>query len=373
MSDKKETILSQELHSESKLVFAFLGSRNLGDFAEQVVIAAAVKENLEGYRLAVFYNKDRPYKQQIVSLCPAIDIVLPGRKSLQFPINIFDVYADRRGFDDPALEAHGMNKSSVILAGNSLPTCCLPSFDYVPRLSLPVDDGKRHEMLLKELGVDPDRWFACIYWREPGFNDRTAHPQRDILDTGPYFAVIDHIVDDLGGQVVRLGHPTDTTLRKHPDIIDIAKVKDSLMTQITAISRARYFISSPSGPLTFGSAFGTPTVVTDNIDISGVWNEDDLLMTQTIVAPNGERFWGRAAFDAGFLATGPDNFVKRPGSGYRYIKNTAVELLRVTRVIHERTIGNSNWRENRLPQNTLKSDWLPLPLRASIRVKTFLD
>ena len=45
MSSTQDAILSQDLDPESKLIFAFLGSRNIGDFTEQVVTAAAVKEN----------------------------------------------------------------------------------------------------------------------------------------------------------------------------------------------------------------------------------------------------------------------------------------------------------------------------------------
>jgi putative glycosyltransferase (TIGR04372 family) len=372
MSTTDNAVLFQELGPDSKLVFAFLGSRNIGDFAEQVVTAAAVKENLEGYRLAVFYNQDRPYKERIVSLCPSVDIVLAGPNGMQFPINIFDVYAGRVAFDDPSLEAHGMNKSTIILAGNSLPGMCLPSLDHVPRLRVPPSVGKDHEARLRELGLDPERWFACVYWREPGFNDRPAHPLRDILDPAPYFAAIDHIVDTLGGQVVRLGHPTDTPLRSHPDILDIAKLEDSLMTQIVAISLARFFIASPSGPLTFGSAFGTPTAVTDNIDISGVWNDHDLLMTQKITTPDGHRVQGRTAFDAGLLKAGLAGQLVSSDSGYSYAKNTHDELVNVADTLYRRTMDCLSWRRTPSLAPIAGGKGISLPLRISIKSATFL-
>jgi len=367
------TVLHQKIDPSSKLIFAFLGARNIGDFAEQILTAAAVKESLNDYRLAVFYNQDRPYKQQIASLCCEVDILLAGPKGMSFPINIFDIYSGRVSFDDPVTESHHINHSTLILAGNSLPSMCLPSFSHVPRLRIPDQQRARHEAILTDRGLDPNRWFACVYWREPGFNDRPANQYRDILDPSPYMAAIDHIIDDLGGQVVRLGHPTNTKLRVHPDILDIAKMEDSLMTQITAISRARFFISSPSGPLTFGSGFGTPTAVTDNIDISGVWNDDDLLVTQTIITPEGKKFTGRAAFDAGLLQRGPENFTMRPDSGYRYTKNTYSDLIRVTDILHKRTAGCSKWRNGESPARPVRSDLIAFPLRSAVKAKAFID
>ena len=371
MSSTQDAILSQDLDPESKLIFAFLGSRNIGDFTEQVVTAAAVKENLEGYRLAVFYNQDRPYKQQIISLCPSIDIVFAGPEGMQFPINVFDVYSGRFAFADPSAEAQGLNRSTIVLAGNSLPSMCLPGFDHIPRLRVPAVELPGHVAKLKNLGLDPDRWFACVYWREPNFNDRPPHPLRDIIDPASYFAAIDHIVDTLGGQVVRLGHPTNTELRSHPDILDIAKVEDSLMTQIAAVSMARFFIASPSGPLTFGSSFGTPTAVTDNIDISGIWNDDDILVTQTITAPDGRAYQGRSAFDAGFLKPGQTRQLMEPGSGYRYTKNTEAKLISVADTLYRRTTNCQAWRRPPTPAPVTGRKEISFPLRASIKSRAF--
>ena len=368
-----DSILYDNFGPDSKLVFAFLGSRNIGDFAEQLLTAAAVKEHLEGYRLAVFYNQDRPYKQDIISLCPDVNIVLAGPSGMQFPINIFDIYAGGVRFDDPATQAHELHKSTVILAGNSLPSMCLPGFSKVPRLKVPETERQRHETILKEHGLDPNRWFACLYWREPGYESRPPHPLRDIVDPGPYMAAIDHIVDNLGGQVVRLGHPTTTTLRTHRDILDIAKMDDSLMTQIVAISSARFFISSPSGPLTFGSGFGTPTAVTDNIDISGVWNDHDLLLTQKITTSDGRTLQSRSAFDASLLKTGATARVNDPVSNYRYTKNTSENLIQVADELHHRTRDCPSWRQTEPQRISARGDTIQFPLRPAVKSQCFVE
>jgi hypothetical protein len=73
VSDSKNATLVVQSENERKSIFAFLGARNIGDFTEQLIVAAAVKENLGGYRLAVYYKKDKPYKEQIIWLYPGIE------------------------------------------------------------------------------------------------------------------------------------------------------------------------------------------------------------------------------------------------------------------------------------------------------------
>jgi putative glycosyltransferase (TIGR04372 family) len=250
----------------------------------------------------------------------------------------------------------------------------LPGFNRVPRLTVPENDRDPAEAYLKERGLDPDRWFVCVYWREPGYSNRSPHSLRDILDPTAYMAVIEHVVENLGGQVVRLGHPTPTTLKAHPDIIDLAQVEDSLMTQITAISRARFFISSPSGPVTFGPGLGTPTAVTDNICVGGVWNDHDILYTQTIISPGGESFRQRSAFDAGLLAAQKQsNYEAMFEKGYRYVKNSSDDLIHVTEMLPRRTTDCLKWREPApVPRATL-STRIPLPLQAVVKTSAFID
>lgn len=224
-------------------------------------------------------------------------------------------------------------------------TLCLPSFDFVPRLRVPEKQRSANEKVLRDLGLNPTIWFACFYWREPGYQNRPAHQQPDILDPAPYIEAILYVVEELGGQVGRLGHPTGTVPPDHPSIIDLAKIDDNLMTQIAAISRARFFVSSCSGPLTFGPGFGVPTAVTDNIDISGGWNDHDILLTQRIIGPNGQHYHQKSALEAGLLKVGIAKKLSQPEHGYRYLKNSASDLRHVTELLHERTKDCPEWRD----------------------------
>jgi putative glycosyltransferase (TIGR04372 family) len=335
-----------DLEERERIVTAYLSSRNLGDFTEQLICAA---------------------------MCPSVDLEVVRAPDKKTPLEYFDVYAGAEIFDDPGAVEMGIHRSSLVLAGHALRSCALPSFPWVPKLRVPDQVRARSVDHLQALGLDPDRWFACFYWREPGYMGREPLPLRDILDPSPYLAAIDHVIDTLGGQVVRLGHPTPTTLRNHPSIIDLAKIEDSLATQITSISLARFFISSPSGPLTFGPGVGTPTAVTDNIDISGVWNDDDILVTQTIEIPNGRRYRQRAAYKAGFLRPGIAKQLSHPDAGCRFTKCTGPEIIHVANLLHQRTINVERWREPSAASDRPKTSQLPFPLMASVKEASLIE
>lgn len=127
-----------------------------------------------------FYTQDYPEKEQIVSLYSSVDTVLAGHSGMRFPINIFDFYAGHAAFDDPTTEAHCLNKSTVILTGNSLPTMCLPGFSDAPHLHSKGTDRRRQKLFV-DLDLDQKRRHACVYCRKPGYNNRTPHPLRDIM------------------------------------------------------------------------------------------------------------------------------------------------------------------------------------------------
>jgi hypothetical protein len=162
-------------------------------------------------------------------------------------------------------------------------------------------------------------------------------------------------------------------LPDHPDIIDLANIEDSLMTQIVAISGSRYFVSSSSGPLTFGPGFGVPTAATDAIDISGIWNDDDILLTQRIIDPDGKTLQQMSALTAGLLKNGVGKKLGKPESGYRYLWNTAGELRYVTELLHARTDGYERWREDEYRDPPTPKTQLPFPLSPSVKTQALVD
>lgn len=83
-------------------------------------------------------------------------------------------------------------------------------------LRLPPEQSDESRNALLALGIDPSKWIACIYWKEKGYPFRWEDSKRIIYDPAPYIAAIRHIIENLGGQVVRLGHPTDVEIPPFP-------------------------------------------------------------------------------------------------------------------------------------------------------------
>jgi len=358
--------------NSAKIIFSYISPRTIGDFTEQLLISAAIKENLNEYKLGLFYINDKKHKDIIISLYDGVDYLMKGDKGMNFPINYFDAYSGRP-LTAPRMEEFGVHMSRLIFSGNSLTSMSLPSFDYVPRLRVPAHQKLEHENLLQTLGLDPERWFACFFWRELGYQGRPSHSQRDITDPAPYIDAIRFIVEDLGGQVVRLGHPTDTQMPDHPSIIDLSKIDDSLMTQIVAISRSRFFVSSCSGPITFGSGFGVPTAATNNIDISGVWNDHDIILTKKIISPGGKIYQQKSALDAGLLKPGQSRWLNKPENGYSYVNNSARELRHITDLLYHRTDNCPRWREEEFRTLPPGKEQISFPLVPAVKDHAFVD
>ena len=45
----------------AKIIYSYISPRTMGDFAEQLIISAAIKENLDDYKLGVFYVNDKSF------------------------------------------------------------------------------------------------------------------------------------------------------------------------------------------------------------------------------------------------------------------------------------------------------------------------
>ena len=208
-------------------IFAYLGKHTLGDFLMEALFIAAVRERFNDAELFVYYVDNRPYKADIVSCiwnARAILRMPPGGDVL--PIELFDAQARSSVVNIPEISVTGVVDADIIITGNAFLEPMLNTL-ALPTLRIPEKRVGASDQALIELGLDPTRWIATVYWKEAGYEHRGPNPVREIADPGPYIAAIRHIVEDLGGQVVRLGHPTDIVLPQLSGFIDLAKVKDS--------------------------------------------------------------------------------------------------------------------------------------------------
>jgi putative glycosyltransferase (TIGR04372 family) len=359
-------------------IFAYIGSRALGDFIVECAVATTIKMNFESSSLIVYYRNDRWYKSQIIEMMPQIDFSFHASadKIKSFPIDCFDSRSGSTlNFNNENWIKMDGRRSDIILTSQSLNDLAIPSFERKSRFVIPENKQDSFKQKLIDLGLDKNRWFACLYWREPGYPGRTPHPFRDILDARPYIELAEHIVKKQGGQVVRLGHPGMTPMPKTDGIIDISHVENNVLLHAYAVSSARYFISSNSGPLSFGSAFGTPTLVTENTDPNGIWNEHDRSLGAKIIV-NGKQYHQKAAFESGLmngsllkthLASKKSNIVIQ--------KCTAEELKFGADDFYERTKDVSGWRISNQPDNGVKTftNKLELPLKPTLTKNYFLQ
>jgi hypothetical protein len=90
---------------------------------------------------------------------------------------------------------------------------------------------------LSGYGLDLDRWFCCLHFRQPNYEYKPYSNCRDV-DPSSYLASIDYVIDELGGQVALLGHPEISTRPKRDGFVDLSRIPDSHDLQFGAVARS---------------------------------------------------------------------------------------------------------------------------------------
>lgn len=308
-------------------IFAHLAPCPLGDFIAHALLASSIKELFHDSELFIYYREDRPYKRAVVDcIRNATAILAAPADHPGLPIDYFNSNHGRPVFNSSILEENHVYRSNLILSGacmddamlNSIPLTTLKPSEEM------IEGGARK---LKALGLVDGQWLATIYWKESGYQFRNEHPQRTIYDPGPYLAAIQRI-QELGGQVIRLGHPSPTRV---PGVIDLAQVEGSEALQAYAVSVSRFLLASGSGPASYGPAFNVPTAVVDQTLCYGVWRPHDYVVTQGVVY-GGECRSGENAWEAGWLRT-----EWAPKARVGYVRNAAEQLRAVVDEMFEAT------------------------------------
>lgn len=224
---------------------------------------------------------------------------------------------------------------------------------------------------LVDLGLDESRWFCCTHYREPNYVWKPVSNLRD-CDPAIYLPLIDYVIERLGGQIVRLGHPEMRDRPPRPGFVDLAKIKDSTMLQAYAVSRARFSVMSPSGGACLARAFNAPLGVTDAASWFEGVNEHDFLLTHTVVTPDGRELRQDDLFESGFMNQMALDIEMERQSGYRIVKNTTEQICRVADFMYEYTSGVDGWRPPPQDPDIVHDNTFAWPLRGSIGAK-FID
>jgi putative glycosyltransferase (TIGR04372 family) len=341
-------------------IFAYLSPRALGDFVLLSMFASSVAELFDDSELTIYYRDDRPYKPMIAScIRNAKRVLTPSDTMPMLPVELFDPLSGAPKMP-PDLATLDIRSPDLFLTQSVFREGMLTSLPLMP-LAPPPETIDSSDKALMELGLDPERWIATVYWREPGYGFRPKpKPGRDIANPEPYIAAIRHIVENLGGQVVRLGHETSTELPKLNGLIDLAKVPNTEWLQLYAVWISRFMLSSNSGPVSYGPAFNVPTVVTDQLTPLAVYRPHDYVVTQKF-AVDGKIYQGLEALDAGLLF--------RYGADIEQaIMNTAEDLIAAVDEMHASTTNCIGWRGHPDPQPPAqRPNALTMPLPIAVR------
>lgn len=327
-------------------IFAALLDRALGEFVVKNLFAAAVKNQFSESKLVIYYKNDRPYKQDIVALNPHLFRTLESPDNAHLPLDFFYPHSDRaplRGSE--VFIREGLAYPDIFLTASMMRPDALLRFEQVPYFYVPEDRKAPLDARLIELGLDPNRWFCCIYHREPTYKHRSAVVHRDV-DPMQFRDLTKWIIEGLGGQVVRIGHPQMTPFPPMPGFVDLSGLEGEFQLHANAIARARFGLVTNSGPAVLFGAFGTPYCVTNAISALAVWRPHDMLLPRHFVGPDDQVFNVFQAIR--------DGFWNEPGivhlldkQGYRPVDNSLAELQAVSRLLLEQTSDVTGWRPNR--------------------------
>lgn len=155
-----------------------------------------------------------------------------------------------------------------------------------PLLSLTDSDRERGWDCLQRLGVPPDAWFVGLHVREGGERSRGARN----ADIGTYLLAMESIVQR-GGWVIRMGHPSMTSLPPIPQVIDYAnsEVRRDWM-DVFLWASCRFFIGTQSGPAFVPPTFGVPCVATNWNFLYRRWFGQDLFILKVLWSQREQRY-----------------------------------------------------------------------------------
>lgn len=328
-----------------RIFFAIL-DRALGEFIIKNVYAAAVACQFDEAYMTAYFHADRPYKHDILSLNPHLFKRLQAAENGTLPIEFFYGYGDRAPIRyADAFIRKGLAFPDLMLTPSMVYSTEPFRFDYLPYLGVPTERQDGLDQELVDLGLDPNRWFCCIYYREPGYKYQGAVARRDV-SAEPFRQLCEWIIKEQGGQVVRIGHPEMTPFGNMPGFVDLSRFEGKFLLQANAAARARFAVVTSSGPAALFGAFGVPHAVTNAIGISTSWRETDFAVPRHFRGPDGKMFDIAESVREGSWNERTVNSMIDQG-GYSTIDNSPAELQAAAEMLFRETQDMPGWRPHR--------------------------
>ncbi|MHB1206348.1 MAG: TIGR04372 family glycosyltransferase [Rhodospirillaceae bacterium] len=329
-------------------IFANLTYRSFGDFVNGLFFVNCVADRFDHKNVTVLYRNDQDYKREAVSLLPDGYCIEVAAGSSYPPIDLVDS-------SNPIVKEDGLvpwflkgrNHQDIFITNAMAANGYLWTFDRQCHLRVPEDKAAACTEELVKQGLDPNRWFCTVHAREPGYLDKPNTPNFRDCDPTVFWHAVNHIARNLGGQVVRLGHPAMTPYPPLEGVVDLSRDASNSLLQTFAISRSRFFLGGPSGPSAVADAFHVPSAVADVVDYCP-YNDGLVIRTIDLVTPEGRVYRQKDLFDAGYSKLRVMDAL-RSGKGYRMSKNSIAEVIRLTNFIHEKTADTTGWRTPAAP------------------------
>lgn len=256
-------------HKVKNKIVGVIAADAFGDFLVKLLLLATIKKQFSTAWLTLIYHDNLPFKGDLLRFCPDIDEL--------------EDYGGR-SYDIP--ERHSVF-ASLIFPHKGLP--CHWFHSHFPRsaaLEVPAEDRERLTADLVARGVDPDRWFAVMHYRQGSTFRRSIRDTRRDVDPANYHALAHYVCATLGGQMVRIGHPGMDLPPPAPGYIDLSTAP--LELQFFAVSKARFMVCGETGLGALGSAFKVPLAKTNAFMEDFASYPHDLLLPKNIVNWKGE-------------------------------------------------------------------------------------
>ena len=321
-------------------IVAYIDGPGLGDVMACSTNAAIVKRSVPGALLIACVVPRAELYAEALLLNPDIDYVAMADDEVAVS-DLMDAHYAPAGYM-PDWVRQAFMKPNLVLIPNML--------DFVMPVAegavLRVPDWYETEAreTLVGLGLDPENWFACLHVREDGYRRERTHP-RSVRDIAPYATLIDHIIDELGGQVVRIGDPTMSPIPPRAGMVDLGRRGTSYLTQCFALGAARFMVGTDSGPSSWCFMFNTPLAFTNKFTEVIFAPSIHVCATKTFVLPDGTRLSGRAAAESGHMVE-----AKWPGSGIELIETAAADMIKAVDWLHVQTEDSEPWAaKNQMP------------------------
>jgi putative glycosyltransferase (TIGR04372 family) len=344
-------------------VFTTITAPSLGDFVLYLMNAATIKLGYPDAKLNLGLLSMTKDQTTALSVYPYLDRLLEEDQCT--PRFLLDCAWRTQPATAAALQAE-LGSMAI-----TLPCWYLVNQSHVlERALLQVPDRHIEELdaALLEAGVDPNAWYVCLHTRDDGYRNGTdrvqpnTHP-RSIRHIERYHRLVEHIIRKQGGQVVRLGDTVQQSFPALEGFVDLSVLPNSLLLQCYALSRARYFFGTDSGPLALGRGFNVPTVASNQVNVPEGVNytalalpQNHLIATKHFELPNGDIVRDRVAFNAAVTTEG----LWWPKT-HALIELSEADLVRAADIMFLRTMHNPHRMPRELAVATARYEGLEYP------------